>query len=101
MRRKVGVEKPAPNLHMALQPGKLHWKFGFRTGLGREPRYRTIRVGVVERMSGEIEVVRKRFNLPEEAAVVGCYKASRDGFWLHPCLVARGMNSHVVDSPSI
>ena len=42
-----------------------------------------------------------RFDLPAETAVVSCYEAGRDGFWLHRCLGAMGVKNEVVDSSSI
>lgn len=90
-----------PTLHLALELGKFHWKLGFTTGLGREPRYRTIGAGEVDRLTEEIDAARERFDLPEEAEVVSCYEAGRDGFWLHRYLVAQGVENHVVDSSSI
>jgi hypothetical protein len=39
--------------------------------------------------------------LPEEARVVSCYDAGRDGFWLHRFLVSQGVEHYVVDSASI
>lgn len=99
-RRSQGRASP-PTLHVAFELGKLHWKLGFTTGLGREPRYRTIRAGDLEALEEEIEAARDRFDLPEEAPVVSCYEAGRDGFWLHRYLVDRGVENHVVDSSSI
>lgn len=99
-RHAQGTGSPL-TLHLALELGKLHWKLGFTTGLGREPRYRTIRAGEVEQLAEEIEVARDRFDLPEEAEVVSCYEAGRDGFWLHRYLVVQGVKNHVVDSSSI
>jgi transposase len=39
--------------------------------------------------------------LPEDARVVSCYEAGRDGFWLHRSLVAHSVQNHVIDSASI
>jgi transposase len=44
---------------------------------------------------------RRRFGLPAAAAVVSCYEAGRDGFWIHRALVALGLDNRVVDSSSI
>lgn len=88
-------------LHLAFELGKHHWKLGFTTGLGRKPRYRTIRAGDLEALEEEIGRAKARFDLPQEVAVVSCYEAGRDGFWLHRYLVDRGVENHVVDSSSI
>jgi transposase len=39
--------------------------------------------------------------LPEEAQVISCYDAGRDGFWLHRWLGTQGVANFVVDSASI
>jgi transposase len=39
--------------------------------------------------------------LPEDAPVVCCYEAGRDGFWLHRFLLDQGVQNQVVDSSSI
>jgi transposase len=41
------------------------------------------------------------FGLPSDAAVISCYEAGRDGFWLHRYLTAQGVTNHVIDSASI
>lgn len=97
-RKATGSSKA---LHVALELGAHHWKLGFTTGLGREPRYRTIRAGDQEALQEEIAAAKQRFDLPEEAPVVSCYEAGRDGFWLHRYLVGQGVENHVVDSSSI
>jgi transposase len=49
----------------------------------------------------EIAKAKRRFGLPEDAAVVSCYEAGRDGFWLHRWLTAQGIANAIVDSASI
>jgi transposase len=60
-----------------------------------------IPAGEVERLQQEIARAKQRFGLPEEARVVSCYEAGRDGFWLHRYLVAHSVQNHVIDSASI
>jgi transposase len=55
------------------------------------------RRGVLE----EIKRARKRFGLSEQAAVVSCYEAGREGFWLDRFLKQEGIQNWVVDSSSI
>jgi transposase len=57
--------------------------------------------GDVEGLQQEIARAKQRFGLPEDARVVSCYEAGRDGFWLHRYLVAHGVENHVIDSASI
>ena len=44
---------------------------------------------------------RRWFGLPEEAPVISCYEAGRDGFWLHRYLEHHRVENLVVDSASI
>jgi transposase len=88
-------------LYIAFELGNGSWKLGFTTGLGQRPRERNVPARDVEAVLGEIERARWRFGLPEEARVVSCYEAGRDGFWLHRFLVHQGIENRVVDSSSI
>jgi transposase len=44
---------------------------------------------------------RTRFKLSAQTAVVSCYEAGRDGFWIHRALTQLGISNRVVDSASI
>lgn len=88
-------------LHMAFELGWHEWKLAFTTGHGQAPRLRTIRARDLAALEREIAKAKTRFRLPAEAAVVSCYEAGRDGFWLHRCLQAAGVGNVVVDSSSI
>ncbi len=99
--RRSEATDSSTSLHLALELGAHHWKLGFTTGLGREPRYRTIAAGDQEALQEEIAAAKQRFDLPEDASVASCYEAGRDGFWLHRYLEDHGVRNHVVDSSSI
>jgi len=92
---------PGPTLYLAFALGKNTWKLGFTIGVAQPPRERMIPAGEVERLQQEIARAKQRFGLPEEACVMSCYEAGRDGFWLHRSLVAHGIQNHVIDSASI
>jgi len=92
---------PGPTLYLAFALGKNTWKLGFTIGVAQQPRERMIPAGEVERLQQEIARAKQRFGLPEEACVMSCYEAGRDGFWLHRSLVAHGIQNHVIDSASI
>lgn len=49
----------------------------------------------------EVRLAKQRFALPEDARVLSCYEAGRDGFWLHHYLHTQGIENLVVDSASI
>jgi transposase len=90
-----------PTLYLAFELGKNTWKIGFTIGMAQQPRERMIPSGDVERLQQEIARAKQRFGLPEEARVVSCYEAGRDGFWLHRSLVVHSVQNHGIDSASI
>jgi len=88
-------------LLLAFELGQRSWKLGFTTGLGQRPRMRQVPAGGIDRVLEEIGRAKRRFKMADDAAVVACYEAGRDGFWLHRWLVAQGITNYVVDSSSI
>ena len=95
--RAVQYSAPEPVLYLTFELGETRWKLGFTTGLGQRPRERTIAARDVRRVAEEIGRAKARFGLAAAVPVVSCYEAGRDGFWLHRCLVAQGIASHVED----
>jgi transposase len=90
-----------PTLFLAFELGVNKWKLGFTTGAAQRPRERQVPAGDCQTVLEEIRRAKHRFGLPEEARVVSCYEAGRDGFWLHRFLVSHGVENAVVDSASI
>jgi len=90
-----------PVVYLSLELGQKTWKLAFTVGLGQKPRLRTIAARDTEALMAEIRAAKKRFGLPEDAAVASCYEAGRDGFWLHRFLTSRKVENLVVDSSSI
>ena len=90
-----------PVLYLSLELGQKNWKLAFTVGLGQKPRLRTIAARDTDALMAEIRAAKKRFGLPEDAAVAACYEAGRDGFWLHRFLTSRKVENLVVDSSSI
>lgn len=88
-------------LHMAFELGWHEWKLAFTIGHGQPARLRTIGARNLAALQREIAKAKQRFGLPADAAVVSCYEAGRDGFWLHRYLEAAGVGNVVVDSSSI
>ena len=91
----------APILYLAFELSNTYWRLGFTTGPGQRPRQRTIKARDLDGLQDEIRRAKKRFALAEEAQVISCYEAGRDGFWLHRYLVEQGIKNLVVDSSSI
>jgi transposase len=93
---KIGVR-----LHLALELSWSQWKLAFTIGHGQPARLRTIGARDLPTLLKEIAKAKRRFGLPEDAGVVSCYEAGRDGFWLHRWLLSQGIANDVVDSASI
>jgi transposase len=91
----------APVLYLALELSWTSWKLAFTVGAGQKPRLRSIPARDTDALIGEIHAARRRFGLPEETAVISCYEAGRDGFWLHRFLADHRVENLVVDSASI
>jgi transposase len=90
-----------PTLFLAFELGENKWKLGCTTGAAQRPRERQVPAGDCQAVLEEIRRAKSRFGLPEEARVVSCYEAGRDGFWLHRFLVSHGVENVVGDSASI
>ena len=88
-------------LYMALELSNTNWRLGFTIGLGQPPRLRKLQARDVKGLMEEISLGKVRFGLPGGVAVMSCYEAGRDGFWLHRFLIAQGVRNVVVDSASI
>jgi len=88
-------------LYLAFELGEKEWKLAFSVGLGRKPRERQIDARDFNAVAEEIRRAKQRFGLAEDAAVVSCYEAGRDGFWLHCYLRSIEVKNVVVDSASI
>ena len=91
----------APVLYFSLELGWNTWKLAFTIGAGQKPRIRTIRARALDVLLAEIQAAKARFELPEDAKVISCYEAGRDGFWIDRFLRAQGIENIVVDSASI
>jgi transposase len=88
-------------LFVAFELSEKTWKLGFTTGHGQKPRERTVTARQHEHVLDEIAQAKRRMGLPESAAVVSCYEAGREGFWLHRFVQGQGITHHVVDSSAI
>ena len=95
-------EPRTDTLLIALDLGNTTWKLGCRVGGPAQPaRLRTLPARDLAALASEIAAAKRRFGFADEATVVSCYEAGRDGFWLHRALTSLGVTSLVVDSASI
>lgn len=99
--RISSIGNTTPTLYLALELGWTEWKLAFAAAAADNPRLRTIAGRHTAALLQEIAKAKKRFGLPDDAPVVSCYEAGRDGFWLHRYLEAQGVANSVVDSSSI
>src|SRR5438034_8845118 len=87
-------------LFIALALAQRHWRLAFGDGVGRA---RLVTLDAVDQVAVKEAIAKARihFGLDEAAAVVSCYEAGRDGFWLHRWLLECGVENLIVDSGSI
>jgi transposase len=90
-----------PTLYLAFELAWGEWKLAFASAAADSPRLRCIGGRNTQALLQEIAKAKKRFGLPDDAPVVSCYEAGRDGFWLHRWLLTQGITNAVVDSSSI
>jgi len=98
-RPEISVSEPT--LYVALELSKKDWKLAMTSGFGVDPWLRTVRSGDWPAVERAITTGRTRFGVGAGAAVVSCYEAGREGFWIHRALQQRGVQNRVVDSASI
>lgn len=87
-------------LYVALELSNSKWKVASGVGPGR-PRRVDVSARDVPALLEEISNAKARYKIAANAAVVSCYEAGRDGFWLHRMMVAQGIRNLVVDPGSI
>jgi len=98
---RPGISVSEPTLYVAFELGKREWKLAMTSGFGPEPWLVTVASGDLAQVMRLMVAGRRRFGLAADAAVISCYEAGRDGFWIHRALQARGVANRVVDSASI
>jgi transposase len=88
-------------LHVSMELAKTKWKLGMTDGMAHRPRIREISAGSESQLMSEIRTAKKKFGLPEDAPVITCYEAGRDGFWIHRWLISLGIENYVIEPASI
>ena len=88
-------------LYLAFELGWENWKLAFATAPADNPRIRNVKGRDITAVLSAVAKAKATFGLPDNAPVVACYEAGRDGHWLHRCLTAHGVTCHEVDSSSI
>ncbi len=88
-----------PTLYMAFELSDKTWRITSSDGSKR--RSKTVEACSTFAVLEEISQARKRFGLPADCAVMSCYEAGWEGFWLHHWLTAQGVTNRVLDSSAI
>lgn len=88
-------------MSVSLELGEKHWKVAVGSELGGEMKLKQIRAGNGERLVALLKNFRDELGLSDQARIVSCYEAGREGFWLHRFLQAHGIQNLIVDSASI
>jgi transposase len=86
-------------LFVAMELSNKNWKLVF--GDGSRERERGIPARREELLLREVKLAKEKLGLPADAAVVFCYEAGRDGFWIDRMLRKNGFKNHVMDPASI
>ena len=86
-------------LRLAFELSAKTWKLGFSNG----QRFSgcSIDAGDWPALMDKIAQTKKKLRLSADCAVISCYEAGRDGFWIHRALTAAGIENHVLDSAGI
>lgn len=98
---KQTVSRSEPVLFVALELSNETWKLALTTGPGGSLRRREVAARDIPALRQEIATAKRKLRLAAQAPVKSCYEAGRDGFWLHRCLAAEGVDNVVIDSSSI
>lgn len=87
-------------LYLALELSRKTWKLGFSAD-GKKVRTVSVDGGSVPGVLEAVKKARAKLGLADEARVLSCYEAGRDGFWIHRALSAAGVENLVVDPSCI
>ena len=78
-------------MYIAFELSNSKWKLAFSDG--SKVRYKTITAGNLAQLQIEIDLAKQKFKMVEDAKVVSCYEAGRDGFWIHRYLESQGIEN--------
>jgi len=96
--QKQGYEVEAV-LYMAMELSNSSWKLGFSNG--QRMRRKSIEARDRVRLIEEVQLAKHKLGLEQEACVVVCFEAGRDGHWIYRWLSAEGFEVLEIDSSSI
>jgi len=86
-------------LYMAMELSNSKWKLGF--GNGSKLRRKSIDARDRQSLLEEVVLAKAKLKLAEDARVVCCFEAGRDGHWIYRWLKSEGLEVLEIDSSSI
>ena len=96
--QKQGYEQEAV-LYMAMELSNSSWKLGFSNG--QRMRRKSIEARDRVRLIEEVQLAKHKLGLEQDADVVVCFEAGRDGHWIYRWLSKEGFRVLEIDSSSI
>ncbi len=90
MRPAATRPRVSSTFYVAFELGNAEWKRAMTSALEQAPRISAMPARDLQILAVELTRAKQHFGLPATAAVVTCYEAGRDGFWLHRCRRAGG-----------
>lgn len=92
------------DIYISIELSRLNWLVGvFCPALGNKIHVHSVASGETDVLLAFIERYRAKVVTSKDAEVrvFSCFEAGYDGFWLHRFLVAKGIESHVLDGASL
>ncbi len=86
-------------LLVAMELSNSKWMLGFTNG--QKVRRKSIEARDRGRFLAEVALAKEKLGFEPDAAVLCCYEAGRDGFWIYRWLASEGIDCLVVDPASI
>jgi transposase len=90
-----------PVLLVAIEMGLKSWRLAMMALGGAKRRYQTVSGGDYLALSEAVLKAKRKLGLAEDAPVILCYEAGRDGFYPYRRLTESGYRVYVIDSASI
>lgn len=94
-------DNKTPVLLVAIDMGLKSWHLAMMARGGAKRRYQTVTGGDYLALSEAVLKAKRKLGLAEDAPVILCYEAGRDGFYPYRQLTASGYRVYVIDSASI
>lgn len=91
----------APVLLVAIDMGLKRWHLAMMALRGANRRHQTVDGGDYLALSEAVLKAKQKLGLAEEAPVIVCYEAGRDGFYPYRRLTEMGYRVYVIDAASI